>query len=238
MASDKVGPSPPWFVTGPDGRVQSILAIHDRLLHHPDLQRRGIILREPMKPGCVYCTDKDTPPVYAVKILNPHTEEVAIQARVLSEIRRPDNHTLPAEMTTAGHPLLIMPAVILLQDKPVLVLSLSDIMDVVFQIIEGVVFLHSLQIAHMDICMGNLLLGSPFEPFTDPSLPSGIIANRIYIIDFGQSKQFALGPGVQHAIKLPEAQIPPPDGVSHFDPYAWDVHCVGRTMQELMEMRR
>lgn len=74
--------------------------------------------------------------MYAVKILSPRTEEVAIQQRVLRERGRPDNHTLPGEMTSAGHPLLIMPAVVLVQDKPVLELSLGDILDAVFQILE------------------------------------------------------------------------------------------------------
>ncbi len=86
--------------------------------------------------GCVYCTCKDTPPVIAVKILNPSTEEVSIQKRVLREIRRPNNHTLPAEMTVTGHPLLIMPAIILVQDEPLRMWSLRHILDVVFQIIE------------------------------------------------------------------------------------------------------
>ncbi len=84
--------------------------------------------------------------------------------------------------------------------------------------------------------MGNLLVGSPFEPFINKTLPEGIVANKIYIIDFGQSRQFALGPGAQRAITLPETQIPPPNDLHYFDPYSWDVHCVGRAMQELLEV--
>lgn len=60
--------------------------------------------------------------------------------------------------------------------------------------------------------------------------------NRLYIIDFDLAKQFALGPGVQRVITLPETQLPPPNGLTHFDPYSWDVHCAGRALEWLVEV--
>lgn len=63
-----------------------------------------------------------------------------------------------------------------------------------------------------------------------------MVANRLYIIDFNSSKQFALGPGEQRAITLPPTQIPPPNDLRHFDPYSWDMYCVGRTLEWIVEV--
>ncbi len=62
------------------------------------------------------------------------------------------------------------------------------------------------------------------------------VLNRLYIIDFDLAKRFTLGPGVQRAITLPETQLPPPNGLTHFDPYSWDVHCAGRALEWLVEV--
>lgn len=85
----------------------------------------------------MYSTNPEIDPAYAVKILDPNTEEVVIQERLLREIDRPNNHTLPSEMTVTGHPLLIMPLVdwvdgIHPEDEK----SLSMLLDVMFQIVE------------------------------------------------------------------------------------------------------
>lgn len=69
------------------------------------------------------------------------------------------------------------------------------------------------------------------------SVHERVVANRLYIIDFGQSRQLSLGPGVQRAITLPETQIEPPDGLLHFDPYSWDIYCAGRMMEYFVEVR-
>ena len=60
---------------------------------------------------------------------------------------------------------------------------------------------------------------------------------RVYVIDFNTSKQLTLGPGVQPAITLPPTQVPPPNGLRHFDPYSWDVYCLGRLFQDVMQVR-
>ncbi len=156
MSSD-IGPSPPWFILLPDGSLGDIVAIPDRLLRHPELEHRGLAskLYQPIKAvrpssfcvpvvaadsieqGCVYSTDPEIDPAYAVKILDPNTQEVVIQERLLREIGRPNNHTLPSEITVTGHPLLIMPLIervdcIHPEDEK----SLSMFLDVMFQIVE------------------------------------------------------------------------------------------------------
>ncbi|OJT02695.1 hypothetical protein TRAPUB_6769 [Trametes pubescens] len=154
--SSNIGPSPPWFVLRPDGSLGDMSAIPDRLLRHPELEQRGLAskLYQPIKAvrplhlwvpgvaadtieqGCVYSTDPETDPAYAVKILDPNTEEVVIQERLLRELGRPNNHTLPSEMTVTGHPLLIMP---LVDDVDYIhpgKESLSVLLDVMFQIVE------------------------------------------------------------------------------------------------------
>ncbi|OJT02685.1 hypothetical protein TRAPUB_6759 [Trametes pubescens] len=186
-----------------------------------------------VEQGCVYSTNAATNPAYAVKILDPNTEEVLIQERLLREIDHPSNHTLPSEMTVTGHPLLIMPMVHSAEYIYPGKCSLSMVLDVMFQLVEGIEFMHSLHIVHMDICPGNLLTANPRHA----SAHQTIVADRLYIIDFGQSRQFALGPGVQRAITLPETQMDPPNDLLHFDPYSWDVYCIGRTMDYFMSVR-
>ncbi|OJT02692.1 hypothetical protein TRAPUB_6766 [Trametes pubescens] len=141
-------------------------------------------------------------------------------------------------MTVTGHPLLIMPMVSRVDYIQPGEVSLSVLLDVMFQIVEifvkGIEFLHSLRIVHMvDICGGNMLTAHPEHA----SVHKQIVANRLYIIDFGQSRQFALGPGVQRAITLPETQIEPPNGLLHFDPYSWDIYCTGRMLEYFVTRR-
>ncbi|OJT02690.1 hypothetical protein TRAPUB_6764 [Trametes pubescens] len=136
-----IGPSPPWYVRNADGTIGDPTAIPDGLLHHPVLEQRGLAskLHTPLKAGCVYTlkTDPNTHPLHVVKILDPNTEEVAIQDRLLHEIGRPNNHTVPAEMIFTGHPLLIMPKLdavnCIYPQRPD---SLSVFVDIMFQMVE------------------------------------------------------------------------------------------------------
>lgn len=84
-----------------------------------------------------------------------------------------------------------------------------------------------------DVCLGNMLAANSIQA----SVHKQLIADRLYIIDFGQSRQLPLGPGVQRAITLPETQMSRPNDLLHFDPYSWDVYCVGRTMDYLLKVR-
>lgn len=51
--SPEMGRSPPWFETDADGNLINFLAIPDGLLHHPELEQRGLAakLDQPLKPA-------------------------------------------------------------------------------------------------------------------------------------------------------------------------------------------
>ena len=50
---------------------------------------------------------------------------------------------------------------------------------------------------------------------------------KIYIIDFGSSHQYPLGPGRQPAVKLGPAAYRRTINMDSFDPYSWDMYCTG-----------
>ena len=62
-------------------------------------------------------------------------------------------------------------------------------------------------------------------------------AGRLYIIDFDRSRKLELGPGRQHAIELPSTQYEPPLQMKAFDPYSWDVYCMGKLFERLTTVR-
>ena len=80
-----------------------------------------------------------------------------------------------------------------------------------------------------DLVPDNLLLSTQQDVDTHPGVP--LEADKVYIVDFGVSQQYALESGVQPAITLPPSHIVPPNGLKHFDPYSWDVYCVGHSFQ-------
>ncbi|KAH9846044.1 hypothetical protein C2E23DRAFT_744977 [Lenzites betulinus] len=224
--------NPPWYVASPHWGGIDPGGIPDRLLRHPELHERGLVPFIPAKPGVVFSTTPFVEPIFIIKILNTEREEYDIYKRLLSdENQRPNNHTLPSELTRTGHPLLIMPKIqnarwIYFADWPPHI-----VMDIIFQLVEGMEFLHSLHIVHMDMCRMNVMASLP----QDAEAHENIIAHRLYIIDFDSSKQFALGPGVQSAVVLPETQTEKPDGLQLLDPYSWDVYCVGHTLERLFK---
>ena len=83
-------------------------------------------------------------------------------------------------------------------------------------------YLHSRNIAHLDICLDNFV----YDYKTDTNgcrIPPG----SPYFIDFETSQELPLGPGRQPAIELPPSQYPKPGGLTRLDPYSWDMYCVG-----------
>ena len=60
---------------------------------------------------------------------------------------------------------------------------------------------------------------------------------KIYVIDFGASRQFELGPGHQPATDLPPTQVPKPQNIKRLDPFSWDVYCLGFVFQTLLKVR-
>ncbi|KAJ8481351.1 hypothetical protein ONZ51_g6048 [Trametes cubensis] len=234
--AEEVHDNPPWYARYPNGDI-NCGGVPDRLLNHPELQRRGIVLRDPSKPGVVFrsfATD-DGPhnQGFVVKVLDLDTQELEIYERLLDHVSSPQNHTIPSEIVRSGHPMLIMPMLsridmVIYQQCS----SLSGLADVFYQLIEGVNYLHKHNIAHMDLCPGNV--GGALAPQSD--YHASLQLGRIYIYDFNTSRQFTRGPGYQHAITLPETQVSPPNGLTHFDPYSWDVYCLGHLMNELMDV--
>lgn len=63
-----------------------------------------------------------------------------------------------------------------------------------------------------------------------------LAAERAYIIDFGTSRQLSLGPGVQTAMPLLYAQVPRPRDMDYFDPYSWDVYCLGKLLENMAQV--
>lgn len=85
-----------------------------------------------------------------------------------------------------------------------------------------------------DMHSENLLAGVDWAARDHPE----VVEHRVYIIDFDSSRQFTLGPGVQPAITLPATVQVPPNGMARFDPYSWDIYCVGRTLEYIVKVRR
>ncbi|KAH9896632.1 hypothetical protein C8Q73DRAFT_686338 [Cubamyces lactineus] len=228
--------NPPWYARNPDGSIHCS-GVPDRLVDHPELLRRGIVLDDSLKPGVVFRSiAKDDGPAgrgFVVKILDLADEELEIYERLLGCLSSPQNHTIPCEIVRNGHPMLIMPMLSRIDLTTRRQCNrLSDLLDIFHQLTEGVAFLHKHHIVHMDLCLGNVggALSTPAS--YHPSLQLG----RIYIYDFNTSRQFTHGPGDQHAITLPESQTSPPNGITRFDPYSWDVYCLGHLLDELMDI--
>lgn len=107
-------------------------------------------------------------------------------------------------------------------------------------LLQGVEFLHSHQIAHLvslsadlwritrmpctqDVCTENIMRSSDRDKVNDRRFEAG----KVYIIDFHTSRQLCLPPGKQPAILLPPSQVKKPQGITHLDPYSWDIYCLG-----------
>lgn len=67
-------------------------------------------------------------------------------------------------------------------------------------------------------------------------MPPGVPLGRLYIIDFEMARHLPLGPRAQGPVQLTGALIQAPLGVSRFDPYAWDMYCVGVLFDEVLEV--
>ncbi|KAI0324124.1 hypothetical protein GY45DRAFT_1263479, partial [Cubamyces sp. BRFM 1775] len=229
--SDDPLTGPPWIAYNPDGSIH-FGGVPGRALHHPEIQRRGIKLAGALKPGVVFRAGPDGPQ-FIIKVLDLNTEELPIYERLLRESDKPHNHTIPCEIYREGHPLLIMPFLIPFDSLFIRdCLSLRRLLHIFQELAEGVEFLHKRRIAHLDICFNNIVGALAEHVSEHPSL----ICGRPYIIDFDTSRQLALGPGSHHAITLPPSQLPPPDGLKHFDPYSWDVYCLGQVYERALRV--
>ncbi|PIL34806.1 hypothetical protein GSI_02593 [Ganoderma sinense ZZ0214-1] len=212
----------------------SSLDVPEWLKDHPDLRARNIELFSGMKPwGNIFHTahqHDSTIPQYVVKVLDSETEEGPINERLQADLSSP-NHSLPSEIIPSEPRLLVMPFVgslggLLYRNRPA-----SFFLDLFHQIIEGVEYLHRLQIAHLDICIANVVYVFPKQAAADPRL----VTDKLYLIDFHTSLQLTLGPLLQPQIVLPPSQEEKPLGVTTLDPYSFDVYCAGKLMQDILK---
>ena len=60
---------------------------------------------------------------------------------------------------------------------------------------------------------------------------------KLYIIDFSESRQLSRGPGQQLPIDLPDSYIQKPLDMQRFDPYSFDVYCLGMVIDVTLAVR-
>ncbi|KAI0640575.1 hypothetical protein C8Q79DRAFT_444579 [Trametes meyenii] len=226
---------PPWpLAKHPDGTLDPI-GIPAWLKSHPELKRRGIVLTETLKPSYVFATNwrDQSVAAYAVKLLEPDTEEATIYERLALD-STPSNPSIPCEVVRSGEPdMLIMPHIYEINCVNYMKFSLSAVLGVFLQVVKGIEYLHARNIAHLDVCVGNTLIA-----FNEQArFNSQLVANKVYIIDFHTSRQLEFGPGRQHAIPITVSQVKPPLGLKYFDPYSWDVYCLSDLWEYMMEFK-
>ncbi|KAH9922287.1 uncharacterized protein BXZ73DRAFT_20405, partial [Epithele typhae] len=90
-----------------------------------------------------------------------------------------------------------------------------------------IAYLHSRHVVHLDLSDSNMV----WAPETNTFFGKEVKAEYPYPIDFEFSQRLELGPGVQPAIELPPSAIKKPRGITHLDPYSWDVYCLGWLLQ-------
>ncbi|KAI0764695.1 hypothetical protein C8Q74DRAFT_1283429 [Fomes fomentarius] len=205
------------------------------LREHPAITDREILLEVPLKPFCAWRTDQRPSAgkiPYAVKIVAPDSEEAEIYDLLHQYDPASPNHTLPCEVIRDDRTILIMPCLEkILIDPKRRAWDLVPMLDFFRQVVEGLEFLHRLNIAHMDMYDGQVIIATEREVAYHPQVEAG----KVYIIDYGTSKRLNRGPGRQNAIELPETNCKPPLEMKCFDPYSWDIYCTGYLFKSISE---
>ncbi|TBU48898.1 hypothetical protein BD309DRAFT_911182 [Dichomitus squalens] len=214
-----------------DPAVENFLRVPDFLQSHSELRRRGVTLATAIKPPVVYETALDEIPPMVVKVLNPDNEEAGVLEKFQTDLRSP-NHVIPGEVIRSTPPLLLMPCILELKNIDLYKAPLTVLVNLFLQILEGVDHLHSQRVAHLDLCTGNITAAFDEHAVHDRRIEAG----KIYLIDFQTSRQLKLRPGEQPAVLLPKTQVPPPGGMKHFDPYSWNVYCLGNVFQRRLKL--
>ncbi|OSD00622.1 hypothetical protein PYCCODRAFT_1469275 [Trametes coccinea BRFM310] len=227
MSTNGTG-GPPWLAFNSDGSIH-LSGVPERIIRHPGLKKRGITLADALKPGVIFRSVTES---VVVKVLDLNREELQIYERLIPDLAVPENHIVPCEIDRLDHPLLIMPT---LRNMFINVHTNhtphSTLLHMFHDLVEGIEYLHRHNIAHMDICYDNAMIAMPQDVAIHPELTPG----RVYLIDFDSARQFKLRPGVQPAITLPETQADAPDGLTYFDPYSWDVYCLGKLFEYITD---
>ncbi|KAI0750115.1 hypothetical protein C8Q80DRAFT_673244 [Daedaleopsis nitida] len=205
------------------------------LVEHPAVRATGISeLPRTMKPQVVFGTHRkqDIPP-WVIKIIPPGSPEIEIYEHLLSNDLSSPNHTLPVEIVRDEPPLLIMPGCDQTGDIRCFGGTLlREAVDDFYQIVEGIEYLHRHRIVHMDFALDNTAIATKATVEHHKHLE----VNKIYIIDFGFSRRFELGPRAQNPVDLGHLNLSVRYGVPRLDPYSWDVLCMGNALLFLLDM--
>ncbi|KAI0337439.1 hypothetical protein BDW22DRAFT_1364065 [Trametopsis cervina] len=169
-----------------------------------------------------------------LKSVDPDNEQFArIELRVLRRllaISSSRNHTIPVEIVPCNETsIIVMPWLIEVTFLPWH--SLDTLMDVIWQVLQGLEFMHENGIAHFDIHTTNLVVCR--KPSV-PTSPFQVQESRCYLIDFGSSKELPPPPRGSHGnICVPllpmGGHYVPPEGEDSVNPYAYDIYCTGQT---------
>ncbi|KAM5541247.1 hypothetical protein V8D89_005176 [Ganoderma adspersum] len=216
--------------------VVSTAKIPDWLLTHPELLKRGIVIREPLwqpltsENFTVYNTRWVADgPIYVVKAINPSRPEADFYELLDRHSDSPTDHTIPHELIRCERLVLVMPFVGAIEY--IITYKTSSMLAAFDQILEGVEHMHRLCIAHGDIYAPNVVAATEEDAKRDARLTVG----RVYLIVFETCEQFEHGPGVQTAVLLPSPHVVPLLGMKTFDPFSWDVYCLGRTLEIMLQ---
>ncbi|KAI0722266.1 hypothetical protein C8T65DRAFT_704794 [Cerioporus squamosus] len=190
------------------------------LANHTEVTSRDIHLVYALKPK------------FAVKITDATSEEASIYEKLFQLDPASRNHVLPCTVVrrSAQRPFVIMPCLTDLTNAGLQKWDFMSFTRSFRQMVEAVEMLHSHRIAHMDVAVNNFVVAMKQHMSLHDSLELG----KIYIIDFGVSHQYELGPGRQISTELPPSQVPKPLGITRLDPFSWDVYCLGFTFQTLL----
>ncbi|KAI0722265.1 hypothetical protein C8T65DRAFT_628788 [Cerioporus squamosus] len=201
------------------------------LSNHAEVTSRDIHLVYALKPAQVYSTH---PPTFAVKITVATSEEASVYDKLLRLDLASRDHILPSIVVQSDtpRPFVIMPCLTNLMTADISTWDFASLVCNFRQMVEAVEMLHSQRIAHMDVAINNFVEALEYHiPLHDC-----VELGKIYIIDFGVSHCFDLGPaGRQPSTELPPTQVPKPQGITRLDPFSWDVYCLGCTFQTLLK---
>ncbi|KZV96338.1 kinase-like protein, partial [Exidia glandulosa HHB12029] len=163
------------------------------------------------------------------------------------------NHCVPLldrrDYTGSTYSLLVMPHLLPLDVIPFE--TVGEITDFVRQVLEGVSFLHSLNVAHRDIGSNNVMMFSPdlFPSGTCHLYPGDVLGRlplpakhlsrrqvyvRYFLIDFGLSWAFS-SYEARRPMRTGRGQYkdaPEFSGSRPYDSFALDVWCIGKLFKE------
>ncbi|KZW01294.1 hypothetical protein EXIGLDRAFT_830242 [Exidia glandulosa HHB12029] len=235
----------------PGWRPAAAGTAHKRLLHLVR-EKASAMLFGPARDGTplrpeefrtMRATSRSTGARVYLKIIassptDPHGQERDILELLNSEPHRshPDNPCVPVheflsfpEVPDADKPsshslsIAVMPVLQPLRHRRFSIIK-ALYLDVIEQSVRGLAYLHSMGIAHMDLCHSNLAMSDGNAPF------------RVYFLDFGLARQFL---DLRRPVRVvwPGGRIQPPEvrqnRLKPYDPFKADLYVLAREFLEL-----